>query len=268
MLPRFVYLKYCKKVVDLFASQFRIHVFLMCLFVFNSVRLPSTLAVYPLDRRRRGRDISRSKNPSARIVGVKYGQGPDGRTDGSTVFYGRRTSYVEIPNTGRLDARYSITILIWVFHDGRVGPIVNFYPNGFGVHLWMTRRRQLFVRFMHRNGRRTPPLRTNRFKYRAWNYVGATYDERSGIATLWVNSLPVAQRSLGRVRLATNYPIRLGATRKSRSYFRGKLFCLQLYSVALTKKQIFEAKRKCFLPGKIERCYIQCKQILEDLRSS
>lgn len=221
------------------------------------MRLPSTLAVYPFDRRRQGRDISRSRNPSARIVGVKYGQGPDGRTDGSTVFFGRRTSYVEISNTGRLDARYSITILIWVYHDGNRGPIVNYNPNGFGVHLWVTGRRQLFVRFMHRNGRRTPPLRSNRFKYRAWNYVGATYDERSGVAALWVNSHPVARRRLGRVRLSTNYPIRLGAIRRSRSYFRGKLFCLQLYSVPLTKKQIFEAKKKCFLPGKFARFFIQ-----------
>lgn len=224
------------------------------------MRLPSTLAVYPFDRRRQGRDISRSRNPSARIVGVKYGQGPDGRTDGSTVFFGRRTSYVEISNTGRLDARYSITILIWVYHDGNRGPIVNYNPNGFGVHLWMTGRRQLFVRFMHRNGRRTPPLRSNRFKYRAWNYVGATYDERSGVATLWVNSHPVARRRLGRVRLSTNYSIRLGAIRRSRSYFRGKLFCLQLYSVPLTKKQIFEAKKKCFLAGKFARFFIQYNQ--------
>ena len=230
--------------------------FYLLVFLFlYSVRLPSTLAVYPFDRRRGGRDISRSTNPSARIVGVKYGQGPDGRTDGSTVFFGRRTSYVEIPNTGRLDARYSITILIWVYHDGNRGQIVNFNPNGFGLHLWMTGRRQLFVRFMHRNGRRTPPLRSNRFKYRAWNYVGATYDERSSVATLWVNSNPVATRRLGRVRLSTKYPIRLGAIRRSRSYFRGKLFCLQLYSVPLTKKQIFEAKRKCFLPGTFARFY-------------
>ena len=222
------------------------------MFFLTSVRLPSTLAVYPLDRRRGGRDISRSKNPGARIVGVKYGQGPDGRRDGSTVFYGRRNSYVEIPNTGKLDARYSITILIWVYHDGRAGPIVNYNPNGYGVHLWMTSQRQLFVRFKHRDGRTTRPLRSNRFKYRAWNYVGATYDERSGIATLWVNSQPVARRRLGRVRLSTNYPIRLGAIRRSRNYFRGRLFCLQLYSVALTRKQIFEAKRKCFLKGKLQ----------------
>lgn len=201
------------------------------------------------------------------MLGVKYGQGPDGRRDGSAVFFGRRTSYVEIPNTGRLDARYSITILIWVYHDGnRPGPVVNFNPNGFGVHLWMKGRRQLFVRFMHRNGRRTRPLRSNRFKYQAWNYVGATYDERSGVAMLWVNSNPVATRRLGRVRLSTNYPIRLGAIRRSRGYFRGKLFCLQLYSVPLTKKQIFEAKRKCFLPGEFARFYIQCNQAKSEVK--
>lgn len=226
------------------------------------MRLPSTLAVYALDRKRGGRDISQSRNPGARIVGVKYGSGPDGRTDGATVFYGRRTSYVEIPNIGKLDARYSITILIWVYHEGRTGPVVNYNPNGYGVHLWMTSQRQLFARFVKRDGRMTRPIRSSRLKYRAWNYVGATYDERSGIATLWVNSQPVVRRRLGRIRLSTNYPIRLGAITKSRSYFRGKLFCLQLYSVALTKTQIFAAKRKCFLPGNVTRYSRQSPIIL------
>ena len=211
--------------------------------------LPRVLALYPLDRARGARDISRRKNPSARVVGVTYGQGPDGRRDGSSVFYGRRNSYVEIPNTGRLDARYSITILIWVYHEGRAGPIVNYNPNGYGVHLWTTGQKELFARFVRRNGRMTTPLRSRRLKYRAWNYVGATYDERTGIATLWVNSRPVTRRRLGKIRLSTNYPIRLGVNRRSRSYLRGRLFCLQLYSVALNRKQIFEAKRKCFLPG-------------------
>lgn len=218
-------------------------------FLLKTVPLPRTLAVYPLDRPRGGRDISRRKNPSARVVGVRYGPGPDGRRDGSSIFYGKRTSYVEIPNTGSLDARYSITILVWVYHEGRAGPIVNYNPDGFGVHLWTTGRRELFARFVRRNGRMTKPVRNMRLKYRAWNYVGATYDERSGIATLWVNSQPVARRRLGTIRLSTNYPIRMGATRRSRRYLRGRLFCLQLYSVALNRKQVFEAKRKCFLPG-------------------
>ena len=180
---------------------------------------------------------------------MRYGLGPDGRRDGCSVFYGRRSSYVEIPNTGSLDARYSMTILIWLYHVGRAGPVVNYNPNGYGVHLWTTARRELFARFVRRNGRMTKPLRSRRLKYRAWNYVGATYDERTGIATLWINSQPYVRRRLGLLRLSTNYPIRLGAITRSRSYLRGRLFCLQLYSVALNRKQIFEAKRKCFLPG-------------------
>ena len=229
-----------------------IHVFSFTVYVpfcFYVVPLPRTLAVYPLDRARGGRDISRRKNPSARVVGVRYGLGPDGRRDGCSVFYGRRNSYVEIPNTGSLDARYSMTILIWLYHVGRAGPIVNYNPNGYGVHLWTTARRELFARFVHRNGRMTKPLRSRRLKYRAWNYVGATYDERTGIATLWINSRSYVRRRLGLLRLSTNYAIRLAAIRGSRNFLRGRLFCLQLYSVALNRKQIFEAKRKCFLPG-------------------
>lgn len=223
--------------------------FLLSLFFFLIVPLPRTLAVYPLDLRRRGRDISRRRNPSARIGDIKYGRGPDGRQTGSTVFSGRRGSYVEIPNRGNLDARYSITILIWLFHLGTSGPIVHFNPNGYGVHMWMTSQRELFVRFVRRGGAMTTPIRSKRLTYKAWNYVGASYDDRSGIGTLWINSRPVARRSLGKIRLSTNYPIRLGATKRSRTYFRGKLFCFQIYSVPLTQKQVFEAKKRCFLPG-------------------
>ena len=227
----------------------KLSVLLFSFSFFLTVSLPRALAVYPLDLRRGGRDISLRRNPSARVGDIKYGQGPDGRQTGSTVFSGRRGSYVEIPNRGNLDARYSITILIWVFHLGTSGPIVHFNPNGYGVHMWMTSQRELFVRFVRRGGAMTTPIRSKRITYKAWNYVGASFDDRSGIGTLWINSRSVARRRLGKIRLSTNYPIRLGATKKSRVYFRGKLFCFQIYSVPLTQKQIFAAKRRCFLPG-------------------
>ena len=205
--------------------------------------------MYALDGVRRGRDISRSKNPTATLMGVGPAPGPDRRRDGSLQFYGRRNSYVEIPNTGRLDARYSITILVWVYHEGVSGPIFNYNPRGFGVHLWMTGKRELFVRFVRRSRRFTAAVKSRRITYKAWNYVGTTYDERTGIATLYINSIPVAYRRIGRIQLSTNYPIRLGARVGDRRYFRGRLFCVQVYSVALNRKQINEAKQKCFLPG-------------------
>ena len=211
--------------------------------------LPRTLAVYALDGVRRGKDISRNRNPKAILIGVRPAPGPDGRRDGSLRFYGRRNSYVVLPNTGRLDARYSITILVWVFHEGVAGPIFNYNPRGFGVHLWMTGRRELFVRFVRRSRQFTTAIKSRRIKYKAWNYVGATYDERTGRATLFINSRAVAYRRIGRIQLSTNYRIRLGARIGDRRYFRGRLFCAQIYSVALSRKQVDEAKRKCFLPS-------------------
>lgn len=219
---------------------------------FVAVKLPSTLAVYPLDGKRRGRDISSSRNPTATLTGVRYRQGPDGQRDGSTQFYGRRNSYVEIPNTGRLDARYSITVLIWVYHEGRSGIILNYNPNRRGFQLRMISPQVLQVVIVRRTRRRTITVRMRgRFiKYKAWNYVGVTYDERSQIVTVWVNSKAVVTRRIGRIQLDTRKAIRLGGRRGSREYFQGRLFCLQLYSVALSRKQIDEAKKKCFLKGK------------------
>lgn len=227
-----------------------------CAFIVT-VRLPSTLAVYPLDGKRRGGDISRSRNPSATLIGVRYRQGPDGRRDGSTQFYGRRNSYVEIPNTGKLDARYSITVLIWVYNEGRSGIVLNYNPNRRGFQLRMISRRVLQVVIVERTRRRTITVRTRgRFiKYKAWNYIGVTYNEGSQVVTVWVNSKVVVTKRIGRVQLDTRKPIRLGGQRGNREYFRGRLFCLQLYSVALSRKQIDEAKKKCFLKGKI-KCFV------------
>jgi len=88
-------------------------------------------------------------------------------------------------------------------------------------------------------------------KYRAWNYVGVTYDERSQAVTVWVNMKAVLTRRIGRVQLETRRVIKLGGLTSNREYFRGRLFCLQLYSVALYRKQIDEAKKRCFLKGMI-----------------
>ena len=229
------------------------------------MKLPRTLAVYALDYIRRGRDISRNRNPSARFFGVKYNQGPDGRRDGSTQFYGRRNSYVEIPNTGRLDARYSITVLIWVYNEGRSGVILNYNPNRRGFQLRMISPRVLQVIIVRRTRRTTITVQTRGrvIKYKAWNYVGVTYNERSQVVTIWVNSKPVVRRRIGRVQLDTRKAIRLGGQTGSREYFRGRLFCLQLYSVALYRKQIDEAKKRCFRKRKcICNLYLVCPVVI------
>ena len=83
-------------------------------------------------------------------------------------------------------------------------------------------------------------------RYKAWNYVGATYDGNTGMATLWVNNRPVVRSNIGRIRLATNRPVRMGAKIGDRRYFRGRVSCVQVYSVALNRKQIIHASKRCF----------------------
>lgn len=206
------------------------------------------LAIYPFDKSTRGRDVGGRRSPTGRFSQIGFKEGPFGWPETSVVFYGRRTSYVEIPNRKMLDAHNSITILAWIYHSGRSGPIINYNPGPrWGVHFWMTSPKNIFLRFVQRNGAMTSPLiGFNRVKQRAWTYIGATYNKKTGVAILWVNGRPVVRKNIGRITLATNAPIRLGAKIGDRRYFRGRIACVQFYSIALNARQIKQAKTRCF----------------------
>ena len=206
--------------------------------------------MYPLSSRTRGRDISRYRNPSGYLRSVRLSPGPDGRPRGSYYFYGRSTSYIQFPNRGRLDTKRSITLLAWIYHQGNSGPIFNYMPNGCGVHFWMISRRTLFARFTRRRGRRfTSALGSNRVVPGRWQFVGATYNQRTGRAKLFVNNRFTTRKYVGRFRLATNYPVRMGARIGDRRYFRGKISCMQVFDRALNRRQILRRKRTCLRKG-------------------
>lgn len=210
------------------------------------------VAVYPLNRGTKGRDISFGGNPPGYISrNVRPAPGPDGTPGGSYRFYGRPNSYIQFPNRGRIDTRKSITLLAWINHEGRAGPIFNYKPTGWGVHLWMIRPNTLFVRFTRRRSLRfTKPLVSRTVQPRRWQYVGATYDGRTGVARLFVNSKFVSRKRIGLIRLATNYPARMGAKIGDRRSFRGRISCMQVYNVALKAKQIRARKKRCFRKSK------------------
>ena len=207
--------------------------------------------MYPLNSKTKGRDISLSRNPAGRLVNVRPDRGPDRTRGGAYRFLGKVYSYAEFRNTGKLDTKNSITLLAWIKHTGRSGPIFNYNPRGWGVHFWMTSRKQLFVRFTRRNRRQPAPVVYNRIKPGRWQFVGATYNKRTGVAKLFVNNRFVAKRYVGRFKLATNYPVRMGAKndRRDRRYFRGSISCMQVYGVALSRRAILKKKRRCFRKG-------------------
>ena len=208
------------------------------------------LAIYPLNRRKGYREVLR-RAPTARGVRVRFAPGPDRRPGGSVFFFGKPNSYVEIKNRagGPLDAGRrggSITLGAWVYNLGGAGPIIHYKPNGWGVHFWYVTSKTLFVRFTRRGSlRSTPALATRRNMRKGWNFVAATYRRRTGTARLFVNNKFVARKRIGRIRLATNYPVRLGARKGDRRYFKGQIACVQFYNRALTARQLRRQSRLC-----------------------
>ena len=124
-------------------------------------------------------------------------------------------------------------------------------PNGWGVHFWMISPRTLFVRFTRRRGRRfTAAVISRDVTPGRWQFVGASYNGRTGQAKLFVNRRFTARKYIGRIRLATNYPVRMGARIGDGRYFRGRISCMQVYNGALSLRQILSKKRLCFRRGK------------------
>lgn len=210
------------------------------------------VAIYPLNGGVKGRDISLSRNPTGILSNVRTAPGPDKTRDGSYQLLGRSNSYIQFPNRGKIDTRRSITLMAWIYHEGRAGPIFNYMANGWGVHFWMISPRTLFVRFTRRRGRRfTKAVMSRRVLPRRWQFVGATYYQGTGVAKLFVNARFTARKYLGRIRLATNYPVRMGARIGDRRHFRGRISCMQVYNGALSRWQIISKKRKCFRRSKL-----------------
>ena len=229
-------------------------------FLYSVILIKGSVATYPFSKEAGSRDISQYKNPAARLVGISYTRGPDQHPQGAYYFPGvkrirgrTRTSYVLIPNNGCLDTRFSLTVLCWVYGQAP-GTLIHFNPKGAGVDLSLSRLTQLYFRVVPRgrSGRSVKPLIGNGLKPNTWSYIAATYDQRTGLATLFINSYPVAQKHVGKFRngLATEYPILIGKSPGNRRMFRGRLACVQIFNVALTRIQIVSQQKKCFRPSK------------------
>lgn len=217
---------------------------------FSVIRQRKTVAIYYFNGVFKNRDASGYANPPAELVGVYYSRGPDTSKQGALSFRGTRHSYVLIPNNGCLDTRSSMTILFWVYAES-TGPLVHFDPNGLGVHVWIVKPfPTLFVRFMPRSGKTVPPVR-KRIPSGRWSYVAASYNHKTGLATLWLDSFPIAQSYIGRFRLglATDKPIVIGYKPGDRRKFRGKISCLQIFNYAASLVQIRSKQKQCFTPG-------------------
>ena len=146
----------------------------------------------------------------------------------------------------------SMTMLCWLFPGGQDGPLFNYRTSGsWGVHLWVVAS-QLFVRFTKRNyGFTNALLNTQLRPEDGWKFVGASYDQASGDAKLWVDGKVVQTLNIGaNLQLATQDSVRMGVKIGDGRYFKGRIAQMQVYSDVLTQEQIQAIKDKAQVDGK------------------
>ncbi|XP_019645295.1 PREDICTED: location of vulva defective 1-like [Branchiostoma belcheri] len=208
------------------------------------------VGLWPLNSQYGASDASGNGNDGV-ATGTQLAPGPNGDPDGAFLFSGTVSSYIDIPNNGRLDVRLSYTILANIYPTGYDGPIFNYVGNNndhlWAIHFWQTSHQALFLRTIGRHTRwdSIPPVSANVLQQNAWNYVGGTYDSSTGVEAVWNDGELVAQLQIGVPSVASQYAVRVAVKDGDRRYFAGRIACIQLYDFAMTQEQIVSARDRC-----------------------
>lgn len=202
------------------------------------------VANFPLNAKFGANEIN-GNQPNGKLGAVTLTTGPHGKPNGAYEFSGKKGSYIEFPNDGRLDTHYSITLMCWVQPGGQDGPLFGYSRSGpWGVHLWIVSGR-LFIRITkYPNHGSSDAIATDKpLKKGEWVHVAATYNSNSGSNSLYINGALKKRHNIGTgFRISTNDPeVRMGVRVGDGRYFKGKISQMKVYAVALDAKEISAA---------------------------
>ena len=172
---------------------------------------------------------------------MRLAPGPDGRPDDSYQFSGKRGSYIELPNSGAMSIKGSMTILVWIYVHTSHGSILTYNPLGWGISLGVSSQRRLSVTLMsHDYNRLSHMISDAPLKAEAWNYVGVSYNQVTGMARLWIDGRASNHISIGSmIKLSLGTVVRLGSSPSDGGiFFNGRITRLQIYDRALSRREI------------------------------
>ena len=213
----------------------------------------SPVAFFPLNGQYETTDISHSSNPPAQASGVELAPGPDGSTGGSYQFSGNLSSFLQFPNKGGLDTRYSMTFLAWIYHEQTEfeGPI--FYyggPAGNGIRFMLTEDGCFRAILRSSTFSHLKTLISGILEPKMWHFVGVSYNYVSGECILWINGSISKQKVIDSPsELATQQSVIMGARLAQAEKYKGRISCVQLYDRVLTEIEIEDAKQSCYTVG-------------------
>ena len=205
--------------------------------------LPEPVAFYPLNARYRARE-KYDRQPEGILRDVAITKGPYNEPGGAYMFFGTLTSYIEFPNDGGLDTRFSVTLMCWVQPGGQAGPLFSYrgYNNGVLIRI----DEYKFFSFIIGDIPIPEITSTEVLTTGVWAHVAATYNSGCGDVSLYIN---------GRLSISRTYPsgyqissegdkVRMGVTSINDPYFKGKIAELKVYDAALNEAEIQTAIRK------------------------
>ena len=211
-------------------------------------QVPDPVAFFPLNAAYGTKEID-NRTEKGIPRGVILAPGPSGRPNYSYNFSGSSNSYINFPNSigGPLDVRYSMTMLCWVYCDGKGGQLFSYWKSStWGVQFKVLNDGKLFIQFKKRDYSETKRLKHTSLAG-GWKFVGASYDRSSGEAKLWVNGAVVQTLNIGAgLELATQGNIRMGV--RAGRYFKARIAQMRIYNRALTQEQI-QAIQKLVVAG-------------------
>ncbi|XP_077998085.1 uncharacterized protein LOC144451170 isoform X3 [Glandiceps talaboti] len=213
----------------------------------NTSEGPAPVAYWPLDSQHNTQDISGNGNHGVAANATLDTNAVD-TPKGAYVFHGHANSFIEFPNNGAYDTTYSIHLMAHIYPTGSHGPIFNFKRDGSGVHMWQTKETQHFAKFVKRDITLfTRNLAIYVLEQNEWNFVGASYDYKTGVAKLWKDDQVVSRVNMGQTQIATQYETRMGARIGDDRYFTGMITCMSVYDKELSQSEIRQVMAKCSL---------------------
>ena len=160
------------------------------------------------------------------------------------MFNGTVSSYIEFPNKGGLDTRFSMTLMCWVQPGDQGGPLFNYGLNHFNVFISVNSNGKFFSQivkhkyFIKLSSQtvRTPDV----LPVGKWVHVAASYDHNTGNNSLYVNGQLRVSQNIGRGDEIATFPqkVRMGTIGSAIGNFKGKIAEMKVYNVALNEAQI------------------------------
>ena len=207
------------------------------------------MALYALDSANKVIDVSPMNLQPGQAFGVQPAEGLKGYFNQSLFFSGSALSFVTFPHMQSLDFGQSFNILLWVYPESSGGPLFYYGTNSSGIQVWITRQKLTTVLL--------PGASTSKYIegpnviLKSWNFVAMSYDYNMGefrISHFHVAyNETIRKTRVGAMKFNRQGKLQLAATPYEKSYFKGRLACLQIYENSLSDDETRIFRKRCLL---------------------